>query len=322
MIEVTFSESAVCSLKMAQHYGEGKGPGGDVGVAFLGGTPEPAEVERIRQEAIEAERRRWQNAVPLGGDPGDVLGLLGPWDYGPVAEAPDGAEYRRAIERLLAGVWPDKQPDGRIARRCEQTRANIERLRQAALAGRPLRIWVGKSANDAAGLRWLMAQLVQAGAHSEVSVVPLPPYLTGPHGQVRHCRDGGDIEPGDWGRYQSRARVLPPDYQRALADEWKTLAKENAPLRVCINGQLVSAGEDFYDPFLHRTLIRMPASFRGGELISRLLDEYPCLIGDAFLWQRIREMIRSGELEMLGSAPADTPAYACLLRKTGRGLSR
>ncbi len=76
MLEVTFSESACGSLKVAQHYGEGKYRGGAFGFIAThkdgSGLSEP-ELERLRREADARARRAWEQAVPLGGRAADVF---------------------------------------------------------------------------------------------------------------------------------------------------------------------------------------------------------------------------------------------------------
>lgn len=316
MWDIVFSESAAGSLKMAQHYGEGKFPLADIGIAFLGNVPSQDEVIRARQKAIEAEHRRWEEAVPLGGDPGKVLCLPGAWDYGPVQDAPDGPARCHALEQLLTAVMP--QAAGQAAQYCDGARRNLDRLLAAAHEGQPLRIWAGQSASDACGLRWLMSRLVKAGTNNEIRLVLLPPYKK--HGnQTVRCRDGGDLHPGEWGRLLPGAFVLSSDQQQVLAAEWDVLESENAPLRVSINGQLLSVSENFYDPFLQRTISALPDSFSGAALISQLLTDYPCFGGDSFLWMRICAMIRAGELEQLTTATAGEPSYACQLRKCPKG---
>lgn len=69
MIEIVFSDSACGSLKVAQHYGEGKYQGGCFGVIIShadGSKPTKKEVEAAQREAEEKARLAWESAVPLG----------------------------------------------------------------------------------------------------------------------------------------------------------------------------------------------------------------------------------------------------------------
>ena len=76
MLEIVFSESACGALKLAQRYGEGKYRGGAIGVIARnkdGSEPSQEELDKLRREAEERERRAWERAVPLGGQREDVF---------------------------------------------------------------------------------------------------------------------------------------------------------------------------------------------------------------------------------------------------------
>ena len=78
MIDIVFSESACGSLKVAQHYGEGKYQDGCIGVFVShsdGSKPTKGEVEAARREAKEKARLAWESATPLGGETTDIYGF-------------------------------------------------------------------------------------------------------------------------------------------------------------------------------------------------------------------------------------------------------
>ena len=66
MLEIVFSESACGALKLAQRYGEGRYRGGAIGVIARnedGSEPSQEELDKLRREAEERERRAWERAV-------------------------------------------------------------------------------------------------------------------------------------------------------------------------------------------------------------------------------------------------------------------
>lgn len=320
MLEIVFDESSAIALRQAQHYGEGpfRGPAaGVIGAIGDGASAAPAQAEAHRR-MLEAEKRRWEQAVPLGGDPQDVLALPGPWDYGPLAGGYDTPARRTALTSLL-DVWPQQDAAGQVAAQLARTAAALERVRQAAQAGTPLRVWTSALPNDACGLRWLMDILQHADSRSEISAVRLPRYDHRPEErEIVQYRGWFEMPPGAWGRFAPSAQVIPPLQRRVLADEWRRLEAESAPLRAVVNGQVVSVPDSFYDPFLLRALAAMPESFQGGAFIARMLVLYPCFGTDGLLWLRLQALIAAGVLEQVTSAPDDQPRYACLLRRTGR----
>lgn len=75
IIEIVFSDSACGSLKIAQHYGDGKYQDGCIGVIFKcadGNKPTKDEVETAGSEANEKARLAWESAVPMGGGTSDI----------------------------------------------------------------------------------------------------------------------------------------------------------------------------------------------------------------------------------------------------------
>ena len=105
----------------------------------------------------------------------------------------------------------------------------------------------------------------------------------------------------------------------ALRAAWERhRAGEDAPLRAVVNGQPVSVAADFFDPFLRRALAKLPATFRGGELISQMIVDYPNVSRDGLVWLRMQALIADGTLEQLAEPRPDCPRYDCLLRQTAR----
>ena len=66
MLEIVFSESACGALKLAQRYGAGEYHGGAIDVIARnedGSEPSQEELDKLRREAEERERRAWERAV-------------------------------------------------------------------------------------------------------------------------------------------------------------------------------------------------------------------------------------------------------------------
>lgn len=323
MLEIVFDECSAAGLKMAQHYGEGSAPTGDIGVSIKPASPDDPplseqQMQEVLRHALETERRRWEKAVPLGGNPGDVLALPGRWDIGPLAGGFDGPARREVLIRLL-DTWPQSDPAPEAEKLLEQVRTSLQRILAAGREGEPLRVWVSDLANDACGLRWLMNELYKAESRSEVSLVALPRYDCRPDQEVI-CEHRGWFEagPGEWGRFVPQAQAVTPLLCRVLAKEWRRLEAEDAPLRAVVNGQPVSVAADFFDPFLRRALAKLPATFRGGELISQMIVDYPNVSRDGLVWLRMQALIADGTLEQLAEPRPDCPRYDCLLRQTAR----
>ena len=100
-----------------------------------------------------------------------------------------------------------------------------------------------------------------------------------------------------------------------LAIRWQQLKKENAPLRLVINRQLVSAPETIYDSFILRELDAQPDEFMEARVIGNVLGKYGLGICDAWIALRIEQFIKDGMLEALTQPGSEDPIYHRILRK-------
>ena len=118
---------------------------------------------------------------------------------------------------------------------------------------------------------------------------------------------GGEVNIEYWGRFAERQHAVSPRLCAALADEWRAVEAENAPLRALVGGRLRSLPEDAYDLSIRRALAEAPREFREGRLIGDILGRYALGVGDGWLAMRIEAMVQSGELAVAREAEADRP---------------
>ena len=168
-----------------------------------------------------------------------------------------------------------------------------------------MRVWHSRQPDEACGLRWLLSALAPwRGARGDVLLVELPAYCEDAEDAcLRSFRDWGDVNIEYWGRFAKRQRAVSPRLCAALANEWRAVEAENAPLRALVGGRLRSLPEDAYDLSIRRALAEAPREFREGRLIS-----------DGWLAMRIEAMVQSGELAVVREAEADRP-YSRVLRR-------
>ena len=93
---------------------------------------------------------------------------------------------------------------------------------------------------------------------------------------------------------QAQARPLAQNERNALADEWVALMKQDATLRLYLEGKLASCDESFLDQAL---LSRCCPDFKRatyvvGDVMGRAAD----YVSDAFLFYRLRALIAHGVL--------------------------
>lgn len=316
MLEVLFSDSAAGSLKTA--IGRRSTPDassdciGIVATDANGQSLCPEELAQLRRETQEKLRRQWADAVPLEGSPQDILPFSLSLSIGPIDEDGIGPLRENVLEQLLCIF-----PEGR------QAAAEIVRAAQRALdtllaraPHEPVRFWTDRTPDAACGLGWALEQLRPLGLEQlDLRVVDLS----------RLCAEGeppfggrcaGEISPHEWGWLARQTRPLSADRAEALAQHWCTLRQEDAPLRAMLNGTLVSAAIDLYDPYLRAVLDELDDTFQEAVLIGRTLAKFPLGFGDAWLALRVEQWVADGALEAVTRPDPDGPAYHRLLRKT------
>ena len=289
MLELCFDMSTRGALRVAQHCGRGgKGAVGVIVAASDQGDPAVAEQEARR--AAEAFRRHQEElereAIPLGGDPGDVMTLSLGLDMGDIRE-PLGE-----VRHQLLKQWYDwDEVADRDWGRCLEAAEHLK----AVGPGDTVRIWVDRTPASACGLRH--AASLRKDTQAAVHVVALPPWRERPDGVVETYLGWGEVEPERFGHFLSREEPVPPLALGAMAHRWEVLQKENAPLRAVVNGQVRSVGEDFYDDLIRRHIPEGQTKI--APIIGNVLGQERPGIGDVWLAERIRWMLSTGELRMV-----------------------
>lgn len=293
MLELCFDMSTRGALRVAQHCGRGgKGAVGVIVAASDQGDPAVAEQEARR--AAEAFRRHQEElereAIPLGGDPGDVMTLSLGLDMGDIRE-PLGE-----VRHQLLKQWYDwDEVADRDWGRCLEAAEHLK----AVGPGDTVRIWVDRTPASACGL--LHAASLLKDTKAAVHVVALPPWRERPDGVVETYLGWGEVEPERFGHFLSREEPVPPLALGAMAHQWEALRRENAPLRAVVNGQVRSVGEDFYDDLIRRHIPEGQTKI--ANIIGDVIGFERPGIGDVWLAERIRWMLSTGELRMVREDP-------------------
>lgn len=320
MVEVIFSDSACGSLKMAQRYGEGEYQSGGIGVFFHcadGRQPTEKEIEDARQQAEREERLTWERAVPLGGNPTDVYGFGLMLSIGDVSEDKPGIRRQHELERLYS-VYPDGEGRGAARELLQRAQKDLNTVCSRAAAGEAIRVWYSSQPDELCGLYWFMAQLERLKKCGPVYLVGLPEWEVDENSGFIQKAGCAELSPGEWHRYLPLQQSAPPVFMRNCASCWQKLQNENAPLRVVLNGRLISMPENLYDPVIIREIEAESGEFQEAMIIGRILAKYRLGIGDSWVALRIEEMIRAGRIETVTEAAENMPLYHRVLkRKSG-----
>lgn len=128
-----------------------------------------------------------------------------------------------------------------------------QELKELVLTGKPLRLWLSSKPEEMCGFYWLLHWLYKWQAcGAEVSAVRTPWFEERPDGTVVIYEHWGEavLKPEIWRHYAAQAQKLPANFILGAALEWQDLQKQNAPLRVMLDGHLFSVAADFYDNFV------------------------------------------------------------------------
>ncbi|MEG1175607.1 MAG: DUF3658 domain-containing protein [Ruthenibacterium sp.] len=303
MLEVCFGDSVKGALRCAQNVGGSCG--GAMGIAVIGGGRLHWWQRRKMLAKARAEQRALeQGAIALGGTKEDLVGISFDESEGDIAApltADDCPRKRRVVEWLTADPWGEQEEMQTEAENFwQRCMADLEKLKTRAAAGEAVRIWADETPSAACGL--LFAADLLRGMDCPVSVVKLPPQMERPDGTIVRYVGWGEVRPELFGSFLGGAVTLSKEQRALLAQQWKRLQEENAPLRAVQDGQVVSVGMDYYDALIRK---EYPAdSCRVAELIGNVLGKHRPGVGDFFIAQRIRTLLADGELTIRKNDPS------------------
>jgi len=247
----------------------------------------------------------------------DVYGFNLLLSVGDISEDQPGTKRRQALEHLYS-VYPKTVARQLVQKLFNNATDDLKKVRERVLAGEPTRIWYSNQPDEMCGLFWFMSQLDHWKVYDgQISIVKLPTWKTNEGRMSTRINSWGDLAPEEWPRYFELQRIAMPEFIQSCASHWRSLQKENSPLRTVLNGQLVGVPEKFYDSFIFHEIAAEIDMLQETVIIGHLLRKRP---GIGYFWiaLRIEEMIRIGAIEIVSDATEDMPRYNRVLKKRNR----
>ena len=318
MVEIVFSESAGGSLKVAQHFGEGKYRG--VSTVILGHSDgreaTQEELEQARQEFERKEQEAWEKAVPLGGRTSDVFCLAFSLSVGDISEIIPGTKRQAVIENLYVKCYPEFD-DFDAQELVDKVGESLEIISKRLHEGESVRIWYSDNPDELCGMYWFMSWLRQfyKELSPQIYIVKLPEYEEKDDNTIVQKYAWGDVGPEEWSQYIPLRKEVTEAFVKMCAVQWNILQHENAKLRATLNGKLVSVSEDLYDYYIMQEISSCKDQFNEARLIGAVLGKYQLGISDSFIHSRIENMIKEGQLEVVSVAAKDMPVYNRVLKR-------
>lgn len=300
MLELVYSASTGGALRCAASGSVGFGRGK---VRAAGSSPESGN----SPAAGLAGGRRKVLPADAKSSIGEAAVLELALDMGPLAEDGNLSRRRELLGQLYGTFFSDAYPHW------ERTLEALERLRRVGAGGEPVRIWLcPDTPSEVCGLFYTCHLLKNSCPPLFVVSLPRTPHPR-EDGAVCRFRGSGEYSPEELAQAAENTIPLSPALGRYCVTRWNDLVRENAPLRVLLNGDLLSVPEDFYDSVLRDSLPR--GSFRVGNILGRLLSRLSG-VGDGWLFLRLQAMVRSGELVEV-APPGEEHPYSGWLRGAG-----
>lgn len=303
MLEVVFNESASVSLRMAQRYGNGDFylKGHVPGFMFYGGKrPSKEEQEKLKEQWLRKEQEKWEKAVPLGGKETDIFCFDFVLNLGDIGE-----HFIEARKHVLKRFGYEEEDV--VERRMRTALEQLEVFCQRVANGEETRVWLGNNAEELCGMTWLCHELIRRKLPCDkVNFVSLP----------KEKLTSGEVEEHMWCEFAKLQTLMNPEEIQFHASQWEALKAADAPLRVAVDGCVLSATEDFYDEVIWQEIEKIEVEFSQPMLIGRLLDS-GIGIRDSWIRYRLDYFLEVNRLKLV-AMDHECPWIRMLRRKENR----
>ena len=159
-------------------------------------------------------------------------------------------------------------------------------------------IWAAQNNHDVSGYYWLISQLSAFQGRLYILYLNNLPFFN-EKGAIFYPDRLGTIPPKEFLKAKKLARLITLSEFEVDPDEWKKLCDQDKGVRQLEGGKkLTQYDYDFYDDELKKFVLSDWQ--KGSRIISQYLSKAKHTTGDAYLLWRIKSMIASGQLDVLG----------------------
>ena len=293
MIEVLFGESEAGSMKAAKStviYGKTDGPTS----VFIAGKKKPFE-------------RNFSGWVPGTAEEVICLGFM--LDIGDIREAVDSPYRKDLIYSMYAQEqWgKDNEMDAELRQAGDYYVNERNRLEKYLEDGEAVRVWYSDAPYSRCGFYSLCELLLNY--ENDVRIVKLPEYRVQTNAIVSR-QNWGEVAAEEFAGFLPQEKKLAKEELRMYSYLWNGLREENSPLRVVVNGKLISVREDFYDFLIWGSLTEKP--IKEARLLGNILGHYQISVGDWWYAKRIEHFIEQGKIKVTTDSENKYARMICL----------
>ena len=233
-----------------------------------------------------------------------VISLYGMLDIGDIQSSVTSQCREKMLQKIILLAFPNKGVSI-AAKDWHKYVTHYDTLLARAEAGEHVRIWY----HDAPCSRCGFLSTVHMIAHTNcnISAIAVP---------LGTDEDGSDVNTtwGDFSRSEiikhlHLTQTLSPNEIKILSNKWVHLQQENAPIRIVLNGRLLSVPEEFYDQFILQNLAEQ--SLPVCKLLI-LMMQRKLHISEGMMIFRINKLLGYGVLEVVEQADS---LHHCVVKR-------
>lgn len=218
-------------------------------------------------------------------------------DIGSIANCKSALDKRKnTLYQLFRANHFYPMPEWEFSEFWEKNLTSLERIVQLPVSAEPVCIWWSGVPRELCGLYCTLSLLGRREAPIYGVAVSGLYNFNDSVLMIRHC---GDVLPAHWSAIADRKITFRQNFRDFARCKWESLCKEDAPLRIVMNGEIVSAPETFYDSFFLKYLSQEPQDI--GIIIEKALGLING-VGDAFIYSRFLELEKRRIIELRASS--------------------
>lgn len=169
--------------------------------------------------------------------------------------------------------------------------------------GENVRIWYRENADEYCALYYFLATILPYfNFENHLYIISIPNWIITKNEKTQLIQGWNDISTSQWKNYLQFQREIPISFCKYCLMKWNELKKENAPLRILLNGNITSVNEDFYDTFILHELTKEP--IEETLFIAHILEKYHFMISDLWMDYRIEKMIHEQKIIVVSQTSA------------------
>ena len=160
-------------------------------------------------------------------------------------------------------------------------------------SGEPVRVWIDKNASEYCGLCWFCKTF--GNCDGRLILAQRAPYMFNPFQKEFESVLGWcSGSPDDWLQYVYQ-KPLSAEEAAFYAREWDIFLKENAPMRILLNQNIVGVNTDFFDAVILSFIPKTPKMQE--KIMAQILGKWGLDL--AFVAERINHLKWLGKIRTL-----------------------